>query len=795
MNQIDDRVFTVYDRLSRNPRWKRIPEDRRKELIRALSDMWEQGFSDDQILDLFDPEMQTAEIPVVMRDAAADPQVFLEICAGIVHAAIARNLPICQETVEFEGITYSKLHLAYLVNIVDSWRYMSDEIPVLQYDWLPVLEMKRAMVQKRISGDLDLVLTWNNVDQDVLQFLGLGAYPESIPIYSSGYLSDTVTGNFPSLLTGTTFGITEEIIADRFVEFYIEVIGQLTGFGHDTYVSINDDTMYDHDGSLWAVLEPSSDDPLNFFSRMSDVRFDLPIPPSSEWLAGTPLVDATSSAFSNIPVRFTLYTGTVHYYDRLLGSKTGRISEVIEPAFLNLSQIADRIDKELLLAQIDILEDIAGDYNIPGNSILSSLTRNAYTTYFFNLLLTVYSPYMSMMAYSMPGSARTFAGMAALPNPNFASCMMFSNIVENLENFGYFEAGARDKGRARKIWIPVPFVSADPEDNYYYVNFRSTDLSYLDEMFVSRTVTGTVSDDVTGDPALYPDQTLVCYTRGNFVQGLWYELINQIEQLANVDVMSQFENLKDRSADYDKMTLCFFGDETNLINRHFIIYENSFITPGERNAARLWIYPVFPLGAESSPPDLRLERVRTVQMYYRYLGSEYVDATRTPSVEEPNNLFDINSAFASYSRRFKYSDPATLQQYVLVTMWMKCEGGGFIAAVRGIAGKVIKLAGKAAKFIAKPEVQKTIRDVVEKFGKKYDSFHKVSRSGERKVQIRPPVFHRSVGSIYTYHKPTSDSNDTEVEDEVDEDGDTKPEPKVQNGQILIDGRTFKLVNL
>jgi hypothetical protein len=612
----------------------------------------------------------------------------------------------------------SKLHAAYLFNIVDSYRYLSDRVPLTQYDYRPILDMKQASIQKGIQRRLNAEYTWNNTDKSILHFLDASSFPEDLPSgASAGYLVASAD-KIPEIQTGTTANLTTEIIAETCLEFYLECILQLCDGdeGHEDYVKTTDyESPFRNDPSLWAVTEPGVDDQNNFFNAYSQVLMDIGIPPSSEWLALTPLVVTESADQSNLTARFTAYGGTVHYYYRVMNGISGRVSEIVEPQFINWQQLNDRIDKVLLMSQVDLLEEVGEEMEIDSNSILGSLTQDEITYYYYNTINFIYNAYCNMMVYSMPSGTFTIAGMSSLPNPNFSSSPLPTMIVENLENLGQVDIGALKTRRARRIAIPVLYARSEVK------NFFGTahDFDYYNNMFVGREIEGELSPNVGTSFQIYP--SLRCFTRGTFVQTLWIGFPNDVAQLFNTSVASGMESLRTDRCDYDKMVLTFHddsqanaSDSERAVNRHFLGYELKHVSLGERNLLRLLITPVFELGTESLTVGEKEERVRTIQLYFDLPSSEYVDSTREPGIEVPNTLCDNNNLLVSYFRRFKYSENDTDRAVHAHTVLMKGEGGNFFATVRSGFGKILHTASRASRaLIGNPLAREVVSGLAE----------------------------------------------------------------------------------
>jgi hypothetical protein len=686
-----DKVLSLYDKITENEWHTKKNKKQKKELMNTILQLMEEGISDAGILRMFSPDLSSAQLPAVPRNPPLDPEQLLRAAAVPVLIAIERNLPICQETFTFGANTFPVLLGAFWVNLLDHYKYVTDQLPIVQYDLKSILDLKQASMQKKVVGDQEFIYTWENVNQSLLDFLTLAAYPSDIPDYTAGYLGPLL-GSYPTLNIDPPAGITDEVVSTEFIEHYIKMITQISTGAEDCYVRTTEyESPFSRDSSLWAYNVPTSTDPNNFMTKYADVRHDLPIPKSSEWLALTPFAATTSLVDSNVRVRFTAYSGLVHYADRVADNIFGRHAQICDPAFICLDQILDLFMRSLLLSDIDLFETKASALiSAPPDSPLENLSRQELTTYIMGFLSKIYMPWNTRMAYSLPPGVSTMAGMSFLPNVNYSNILLFADLIERLEILGPMaDFRNKDRNRASVKKIPVLFFY-DP----VCVNYGGNSLAGFADMFVDSGINYDLKPSVD-DPFIPQAGPILCYTRGTFVQNLWHTVEGSIAQYGNVRLMSSFEEFFEEVCDYDKYTILFKEDvppiTTDKLNRHFLVYERGNMSSGERNVLRLTIGQVLVLGSETLTFQEKLERVRTAQTFFQFKGSEYVDSTIDPSIESPNTLADINAQSVQYERRFKYQEITTDANANLIVTLMRGKGGNFFATLRKGVGSVAKV--------------------------------------------------------------------------------------------------------
>ena len=181
-----DRVMSIYMDIAQNSLRSAGNKAQKQKLMEFILKLLEMGFTDASIIELFESD-PTVGIPVIPRSPGASQLTLRQLAAAPSLVAVAKNLPVCQDTFEWNGNTYSVLWAAYLVNLVDMYRYMQDRIRIVDYDHKCIQDIKQPMRQKLVGGDFQFAYTWNNVNQKLLEFLGESAFPTDIENYSVGF--------------------------------------------------------------------------------------------------------------------------------------------------------------------------------------------------------------------------------------------------------------------------------------------------------------------------------------------------------------------------------------------------------------------------------------------------------------------------------------------------------------------------------------------------------------------------------------------------------------------------------
>lgn len=664
-----------------------------KEFSILVMDLLDAGLSESDIVRVFSDDKGGAVLPAIPVDSPLSPDWLLEVAAQPILMAYSMNLPICQRQFQYGANTVSALHAAYLFNLVDHWRYVTNQIRAEGIDLKSIQDQKQASMQVPSMENQEVLFTWSNVDQGLLQFLGIPQFPSSIPLYESGYFTGTIINQYPEIAAPLLIGLTEEDIVSEFLEFYVEMITQLAAGRADQICRPDDyESPFLYDTTLWAINTPMAGTD-SMANRLVNVRYYFPIPPSSEWLALSPAVDPSADADTNVRTRFTAYSGHLHYADRLRLGVYGRVSEIVEPGFLHVTELLDVLMKSLLLADIDLFEKyVTAIMTQDPNSPLLNLSRKELLQYFLVSLITTYSPYNAIMGYSLPPGYSTYAGFSYLPNPNYSSPYMFADFVEIMERHGYISHFRREKGRAWVNKCPVLVY-----DTVYPARIAPTDdLSNYGNIFEDVVLNWALKPGPAATIPL-PGQTL-CYTRGSFSQRIWNRLGNSLMQYGNVRLMSRFEDFKPYS-DWDVFNLCFRNDSiinpVNGIDRHFIGYMRKF-SQGERNERRSMWCQFFVLGLESLPALGKLLRVRTIEVVFGIVMTAYIDSTEDQTIEIENTLYFLDNDVVQGARRFKYQEYATGEQIQLYVTFHKGEGGNFWARVKNTAGTLLKEVGPIA---------------------------------------------------------------------------------------------------
>jgi hypothetical protein len=456
--------------------------------------------------------------------------LFKSIAAAPIAVAIERNLPICEETVFFGSNEYSQLLVAYWVSLLDTYRYLKGEIPVLSKDLPSILDMKQALAPKEVEyPDKVLACTWTNAGESLLDFLAESAYPMDTEGVSCGYFGAVGTGDvFPTLVSNVTTGVTDEIVQTNFTKYYVQLVMQIAGANGETVVTPSDyESEFAQDTSLWAYVTPETDDIFSHLSKFGTVTHYVNIPPTSEWLGLMPMVVDTTSNDAIVRARYTGFAGVVQYVDRLDEGISGRISRVVEPGFIDASQIGDRFLKEVLTGVIDYYEMFSTD-EFDVDDFFENYSRMDFDIFVFNVLNFIYSRSSFRFCFDNYAFCSTIGGMETIPNVNFGSAMMQADILENLCNLGPVEEYRVQKGRARVVKIPYLYFG----ENKFSVSFGQDDLSYLSDMFHRAEVEGSfgISSPAGINIGLLNNR---CYTRGTEVQEVWYSLLGNLMPLAN----------------------------------------------------------------------------------------------------------------------------------------------------------------------------------------------------------------------------------------------------------------------
>lgn len=778
---VSQKAQKIYDRIA--AKRLNLSEEESDDLAFVITSFLEQGISDDAIVSLFTTDLGGATLGVIPISASASKEAFMRNAAVPMNVAIMRNLPLVQETVNIDGQIYSKLLVAYWVNLVDSYRYLTGEIPLLQRDLRSINDFKRALAPKEvIEGEDTFATVWTNTSDNLLRFLDISSFPEDLPLIDGGYLSPGVP--FPILQHSSTSGITEDLIANRCLIHYYRLATALAEH-EDILVDITEyQSPFMNDTSLWAYNEPETEDPFSMMNKFAAVTHYLNIKASSEWLALNPMAESVQAIDASVKAKFTGFSGIAHYCYRVARGIYGRQAIVVEPGFLLLDQISDFFIKELILAAVDQTEQGGLEHVDLGSSVLSNITRLDLTILLFNVVNTIFSGSSQIFAFDDYAFGRVPAGMQCIPNVNYRNDMLFGNIMEQLEGYGIIE-GFRPRNRrvdglqSRVDKVPYLLMSNSTfqvgPNNYF---------STYENMFPNTELDGAFASSPSGSlPMSLNDNE--CYTRGDRVQRDWYSIMAAIQPYANLNFMSTFEDFHE-AGDWGR-ELVLFGETIeevteSTLNRHFIIYESHLMKIGMRASMRCNIVPILILGDEILDNTEKLLRVRSAQKFFEYSISEYVDSTRDPEVELPNTIYNQDTAGAQYYRRFKYQQSVTDREIELIVCWSKGHGGNLFAKIKDIAGKAIKIVGPIAKRAALTVGKNLLNSyvpgagnallglpvAVQEMGQLHDSYTGLNRRSHRATFVPPKV--------YTSRKSSLQNQDNRVEevpvsdeDNVDED--------------------------